>query len=320
MLEKLLSPILNVIKFHKKKVTLFSLLTLFFLYFIFPFNDLGDFVALKVSEATNGQVFVGFDTLDINLIPEPGIAMSNVQVETPFTPKLTAKNLSLAPNIAGLLSFKPGINAFAKSLLGGNVELSTRGGDKSTGGKLKQKISLDLDKLSLQEVSDLAQLPLKITGNISGSLDSQIDLEFADQPTGEVNIQMEKVQLPESSLNTQMGPLELPHLNLNNINLEGHADKGSLDISKLLIGKPGGDFYANASGKVDVKFEKFGATVAPRFGAYDFNVKMQVGEEFKSKLGAYLSLLQNYQTAANSYSFRVSGANFYAPPKLVKSP
>src|SRR4051812_35387749 len=100
MIEKILSPLLNVIRFHKKKVGLFVVLFLVFLYFIFPFNDLGDFVAQKVSEATSGQVFVGFDTLDINLLPEPGIAMSNVQVETPFTPKLTAKNLSLAPNIA----------------------------------------------------------------------------------------------------------------------------------------------------------------------------------------------------------------------------
>ena len=320
MIEKILAPILNTVRFHKKKVGLLFFLFLFFLYFMFPFNDLGDLVAQKVSDATNGQVFVNFDTLDLSLFPEPGVSLSNVQVETPFIPKLRAQTLTLAPNIAGLLSFKPGVNARATKLFGGDVEISTRGGEKSSQGKLKQKISLDLSKLSLQEISELAQLPLKITGNLSGSLESQIDLDFTDQPTADLNIQLDKVQLPESSLNTQMGPFDLPKLSLNDVIVEGRADKGSVDISKFVIGKPGGDFYASAVGKIDLKIEKQGPNISPHFGAYDFTVKMQVGEEFKSKLGSYLGLLQAYQTAANSYSFRVSAANTYAPPNLAKAP
>jgi type II secretion system protein N len=320
MIEKIFSPIFSVLRNHKRKAAIFLLLYLVFLYFLFPFNDLGDLVAQKVSDATSGQVFVNFDTLDLNLFPEPGVALKNVTVETAFTPRLSAKLLTLAPSIAGLLSFKPGVNAHAESLFGGTVNLSTRGGEKSSQGKLKQKISLDLSKINLADLVDLAQLPMKLTGLLSGSLDSQLDLDFIDQPSADMNISMAKVQLPESSLNTPMGPFDLPKLALNDILLDGHADKGSIDVSKLSIGKPGGDFYATATGKFDCSFQKLGNNISPRPGAYDFTVRMQVGDEFKNKLGVYLGLLQSYSSGPNAYAFRITAANVYVPPTLSKIP
>src|ERR1700683_2627987 len=95
-----------------------------FIYFFFPFNDLGDLVSGKISEATQGQVFVDFEKLDLSLFPQPGLALSKVVIENPFTPALTAKYISVAPNLLSLLAFKPGVSIRARGFLGGDVDLS----------------------------------------------------------------------------------------------------------------------------------------------------------------------------------------------------
>jgi type II secretion system protein N len=318
VISKAINAFFNIFRYHKRKIFLLASLYSFFLYLLFPFNDLGDLVASKVSEMTGGQVFVNFDTLNLSIIPQPGLALTNVNVETAFTPKLTAKSLSVAPNVTGLLTFKPGVSIYAEELLGGDVSLSTRGSGKTAAGKMKQKLSLELENLNLSEIAKLAQLPMRLTGNISGNMESNFDMDFSEQPTGTLQLQASKVVLPDSSINTPIGPLALPKLNLNDIVLESKADKGVFEISKFVVGKPGGDLYASVTGRMDMRITKSGAEVYPQMGQYDLIVRLQVGEAFKQKMGMYLGILQAYQNAANSYAFRMMGQNMYAPPNISK--
>jgi type II secretion system protein N len=321
MLNKLLQPIFNLVRFHKRKMALLLGLYVFFMYFLFPFNDLGDLVSTKISEATQGQVFVDFDNIDLSLVPHPGLALSKVTIETPFAPALTAKSLSVAPSILGLLSFRPGVNVHASGFLGGSLDMTAGVGDKTqtTPSHRKQKISLDMSELSLSSMAKLASLPLRFDGAISGSLDSQVDPDFSEQPTADLDLQASKTVIPEGNINTPLGPIGLPRLNMGDVIIQGHADKGQIEISKLVAGRPGGDLYATATGRVDLKMSKSGGSVQPQVGAYDLTVKLQVGESVKQKLGSFLGILQNYQTTANTYAFRVSAPNTFSPPNLTKS-
>jgi len=297
---------------------LLSFLYIFFLYLLFPFNDLGDLVASKVSELTSGQIFINFDTLDLSIVPQPGLELTNVNVETAFTSRLTAKSLSVAPNVAGLLTFKPGVSIYAEELLGGDISLSTRGSGKTAAGKTKQKLNIELENLNLAEIVKLTQMPIRLTGDLSGSVDSNFDIDFTEQPSGTIQLEASKVIMPDSSVNTMMGPLSLPKLILNDIIFESKADKGIYEISKFIIGKPGGDLYANATGRIDLKVLKSGTEVYSQLNQYDLTVKFQVGEAFKQKLGIFLSFLEKCQASTNSYSCRFVGQNLYGPPSITK--
>ncbi len=320
MISNILSPIFSLLRFHKKKLGALLLFYLFFLYWLFPLNDMGDFVAVKVSELTARQIFVNFDTLQFNLVPQPGLALSNVIVETPFTPAITAKYLTASPSIMGLFSLKPGVSVHAEGLLGGEVDVVTRGGDKNPAGKRKQKIDLDISGLNLLEVSKFAQLPLNISGSLSANVNTQLDVDMVEQPQGNIELHAEKAVIGESSIMTpMMGPVAIPRINLQDIVLEGLADKGAIQVSKLTIGKPGSDIFLNATGRFEMRFEKVGTDVQSRLGAYDLLIKLSVGDTFKQQVGTYLMLLASYATAGNSYSFRISGPNIYSPPNISKA-
>jgi hypothetical protein len=170
----------------------------------------------------------------------------------------------------------------------------------------------------MAEISKLAQLPLNVLGNLSAELDSQIELDMTEQPSGNIQLSMNRVVIPEGNIPTQFGPVALPKLNLDTVSMEGLADKGTIQISKLIVGKPGSEIYANVTGKMDLKLEKAGANIVPRPGGYDMTVRLTVSEGFKQKMGMYLGILQAYQGANNSYAFRISSNNIYNPPNMSK--
>ena len=314
-LATFINPILNIFRNHKLKILGLFLSFIFFMYLLFPFNDLGDFVATKIAQVTQSQVIVDFDSLTFSFFPQPGLSLTNVSVETPFTPSLTAKYLEVAPSIMGLLALKPGVTVRAEDLLGGDLTLSTRGGDKISGSKMKQKVSLDLSRLNLGNISKVANLPMKVEGFISGSVDSQVDPDLGEQPTADMTGRFEKVVFPEGTLLTPAGPLPVPTININDVSFEGHLDKGTLDVTKLVLGRPGGDLYVNLNGKVDVKVVK-GGLVPVIVGGYEFNVHVQLGDVLKKSFGLYLPLLAAYQAAGNTYAFSMTGTGTNSPPSL----
>lgn len=322
-----LEPILNIVRHHKKKIGFFLLSFLVFLYFLFPFNDMGDYVANKITQVTKGQVFVKFDTLDIGLIPQPSLELSKVVVDSAFVPELNIGRLAVSANLAGLLTFKPGVNMAANQLMGGDLYISTRGGDKVVVNKKpidrnKQKVFVEIAKIDLAQASRAAQLPLSLSGKLSGDIESHLDPEFQEQPSMNVDLKVSKALLPGGNLNTPFGPLPLPRLNLNNIVLKAAMDnkpnkKDSLQITNFQLGKRGGDIFALVNGKIDVRFSRIGNNIRPNFGSYDLTVKLQIGPKAQGSLGPFLGFIKAHQKGGNNYAFRMTGTNFNQPPRLT---
>lgn len=92
MLNKILDPIMNLIRFQKKKMALLVGLYMVFLYFLFPFNDLGDLVSGKISQATQGQVFLDFDNINLSLFLRLGLLFQKSPLKRP-TPQHSQQNL-----------------------------------------------------------------------------------------------------------------------------------------------------------------------------------------------------------------------------------
>lgn len=296
---------------------IFFAFTSFFLYLLFPFNDLGDLVSSKVSEATGGQLYVTFDKLDISMFPSPGLALENVFVESVFFPGIKAQSLSASPSILGLMTFKPGVTIRGDKVLGGDFVLSTRGGGKTSNGKLKQKVDFEFENFKLTDIIGLLDAPIRASGFLTGEFHSQVDPEFSEQPSGDIKLNIKQALIEESDFTVQSMPLSIPKMNLDPIEIDAKSDKGNIEIKKLSIGKPGQDFSAQVNGRIQINFQKQGTNVFPAAGPYDLNIKLQIGEVVKQKLGPFLSLLNTYSTAQNTYSIKIAGNGFYGPPQSV---
>jgi hypothetical protein len=102
------------------KILLTLSLFIIFVFILFPFGDLSDFISAKVSSMTGNQVYLQFDKLNINPLTS-SIGLSNVLFETKQIDNLNIKNLTVVPSILALISKKPGGQITAEGLFSGRA-------------------------------------------------------------------------------------------------------------------------------------------------------------------------------------------------------
>jgi type II secretion system protein N len=258
--------------------------------------------------------------LDFSLIPSPGLNLKGVTLETTLAPSLKAASLVVRPSLLGLLTFKPGVSAVAEGFWGGNLNFSTRGAGKNSAGHTKQNIDIEASRLKLNDIINFLEIPIRASGLLEGGVSAVIDNEGLDQPSGEATLELANLSLEETDLNLQGMPLSLPKISLGQTQIEAKLDKGQVQIQKLVFGKGGQDLSGMITGHMGLTTVKQGQGVGFVPGAYEFFIKLQVGESLKQKAGIYLGVLQNYLVAQNTYSIKLSGANFYAVPSMTKGP
>ncbi|MBK9293364.1 MAG: type II secretion system protein GspN [Oligoflexia bacterium] len=316
----MLSSFFGFFRKQKSKIMLGMFLFIIFLYLFFPFNDLGDLVSAKVSEATQGQVFVSFDRLNLNIIPSPGITLSEVILETPGIPILKAGELIARPSILGIITFKPGISLFAENFLGGDFSITTRGAEKNKNGNRKQKLDLNFEGLKLENLIQLFDSSLQVNGIAQGEISSLVDVDFTEQPKSDLKLNIDKLVLDETDIVMQGLPINIPKISLNKLILEAKSENGNLNISKFSFGGTGQDLTGQLSGRINLNVIKSGTLVSMQPGGFDLNLKFTMSEVLKQKLSSYLGLLQSYLVAQNTYSLKITGSSFYGIPQITKGP
>lgn len=316
----LLDPILNIVRFQKKKIFVAFSAFLFFLVTLFPFRDLGDFVTGRVAELTQNSVYIVFKDLGISLFPQPGIQMEGVTLDNPLFPTLTADSLFVSPSILGLITFRPGVKVDAGGLLGGNVHVVTRGGEATKAGPRKQHIDLALDGVNLKNLSQFLQSPIPLTGGLSSEIEMTIDPSFADQPEGALSINAQPLKWSGASVPTPMGAFPIPDLSFKSLQIDSELKKGRLTISKGQVGSSGDELVAKVTGSVEVKVAPGlqGVQLIP--GGYDLNINLQVRSSLASKAGLLLNFIDAYRKpnadGSNQYVFRISAASTASQPHL----
>lgn len=322
MVMNIIKKIWGWIKTSKLKFVVAILSAVFFMFVLFPFEDLSDLVTAQISKATQNQVYVQFENMNLNLLPEPGIELSEVYVETPMTPPLSAEKLALSPSISGLISKKPMGSISAKGFLKGDLELQVKSGSKTETGLDRQKINLVANKLSLQDLRSLAQLPVLLKGNLNVSTLAQADLTFAEQPEADLTLEIDKFELPPSNVQTPMGPFTLPDLKLGKVELKGRLSNGRFNIESGTIGNDNDEVQGIIKGGISLTLNGSNGGVSPIFGAYNLDIALDVKSSFQEKANLFLSFLDSYKSPSNKgakYSFKVSGASFRAPPNITGS-
>lgn len=315
IITSITTAFLNLFRFHKFKIFLTFFSAFVFALFIFPYDDLSEVVSAKVSELTNDQVFLQFDRLGFQLFPLPALAVENVAVESHFFPSLQASRISLAPSIMGFLTARPGFNAGAHDVWGGNIDVELQSGKKLDNEAIEQNIRLEVERVNLAKMNESIELPLKLQGSLSGDVALKLDPSFTNQPNGEISVNANELRFPSGTIAIpNLGPLMIPGLSWKKISLEGRLTAGKFSIEKGEIGSANDLLNGSIKGEIEVKIERTNAgQLGSSFGAYSLNVDLNVSDKLDKDLGLFMALAGKYKTATTSGSrlkFKISGRNF----------
>ncbi len=303
----------------KLKLLVMLISTVAFLLILFPVNDLGDLVSSQVARLSGNKLFLQFEELKMSIFPSPGVKFEQIFVEAQGIPGVSAHEIRFTPSISGLISQKPYGVMYAKGLFKGNVQISVKPGTRSENGVERQKIEINAQKLSLQDLREVAQLPVMMKGNLNLESTALVDLAFIEQPDMEVNFSISQFELPPSNVMTPMGPLTLPDLKLSTIELKGRLAGGKLIIENGQIGKEGDELRGNISGNMEVTLTNAGGVISPVLGGYTFNVNLRTKRNFQDRAALFLSFIDAYKTATSDgseYKFKISAANTMTPPSI----
>lgn len=299
----------------KARIGLAILSALVFAFLIFPFDDLSDWVSAQVSIATRNSVFVQFERLKMSLFPSAGVQLEDVFVESVSFPGLQAEQITIQPTISALISRKVHGSVEASGLLGGDVSVSLGDAGVSERGNALTSLDVHATKLSLQDVRQLAQLPVLLKGRLDMETSGQLDTTFQDQPDLNVSVRVQQLELPPSNVPTQMGDMTLPELKLSNVRFKARLNAGRILIEEGQIGGPGDDLQGTIKGTFGLNLRPSPAGVQPEFGAYSLEIDLQPSPAFKQRAGFFFSFLSGYQSGER-YRMRVSGVGLYAPPNM----
>ncbi len=320
-MSNVMTSIRNVFKFHKLKILLFFGLFIVFGIIIFPYNDLGDLVTAKVSQATQNAVYLQFTDLTPSFFPSVGLEFENVSIDTPVIQDIKANSLTVRPSILSLLAFKPGLSVNAEGFFKGTADISGSIPGFSPEASMKPKISGELKGLDLSEVTKSLKLPIDLGGKLGFETDSlSLDLTNFELTNGDVQANIKDAKLGSMNLNTPLGPLPLPAMAFSVIDLQAEAKNGTVKVAKLTLGKSGDELSGSAKGQFDIKNQPYG----PPLGSYDFSIELEVLAAFESKMGILWSTLEGfietYKRASpagkKNFAFRISGQGVMAPPKI----
>lgn len=290
-----------------------------FVLLLFPFDDLGDFVSAQVGAATQNSVFVQFDRMNLSLFPAPGLHFENLGVEAANLPGLKAKEITVTPSLGALIKQRPFGHIDAKGLLRGDVRVSVSSGPRTEAGLERTKIEVSAEKLSLQDIRELAGLPVLLKGRVNLETTAIADLSWSEQPESEVSLVISQFELPPSNLETTMGPITLPEVKLSQVELKGKLASGRFLIERGQVGKAGDEVFGTVKGSFNMGVQNVGGRPVLTPGGYSLEVDLQLSHGFVGKASTFLGLLAQYKTDNESGSrirVKVSANTVGIPPSF----
>jgi type II secretion system protein N len=306
----------------KMLVTLIS--TLIFLFVLFPFNDLGDLVTTQVAKLTKNQVFLQFEQLQMSIFPSPGMKVQQVYVEGPALPTtVSAQEIKFAPSISGLIAQQPYGTVNAKGLFGGDLQVTVKSGAKSDNGVARQRVELTANRLNLQDLRQLGNIPIMMKGKLDVNSVALIDPAFGEQPDVDIALSIQNFEIPPSMFASPAGDFPVPEIKISKVELKGRLAAGKFLIENGVIGKAGDDLQGTLTGNMGLTFQKdpFNPQggVRPVPGSYVFNVDIKPSRKLQENASLMLMILENYKVMANDgihYKLKLSAENFQSPPAM----
>lgn len=305
---------------HKWKFFSTLLLTLVFLFILFPINDLNDLVTSQISRLTKKNVFVQFETMSINPFA-PKITLEKLFIEGQTFPTVTTEVLSVSPSLSSLFTKQPEGSVMAQGFLKGDVQVSVKSAANSDSGLKRSRIELQAKDLNLKNMREFANLPMPLLGKLSATSSAVVDLTFTEQPEMEMNLNILRFEMPSSSVVFgELGRVNLPTVKMSLIELKGKLQAGKFTIESGKLGTANDELFGDIKGEVNLTFTNAGSQIVPVLGGYDIDLNLKASAAFKEQAKFFLGFLDGYRTDLPDgarYKFKIKSVSANMPPQFT---
>lgn len=310
---------------HKWKILTTVFFVFIFLFVLFPFKDLNDFISSKISALTQNKVFVQFDDLSINPLSTT-LHLDKVFVETEQLDHLNIEKLSATPSIMALIAKKPGGTLNAQGVLGGNavLKVTPHKDDKSNNsdvqGNFKADINLTTENLSLKELRKVLALQLPLEGAVNLNTNLTVDSAFVEQPEGDVQISIQKFVLSSATVQIpDLGALNVPELRLSVVDLKGKMQNGKFTIETGKLGSASDELNGTIRGEIGLMFQNMNGQIHPVVNSYNISIDLLAKPIFKDRASFFLSFIDQYkrdEAGSTRYKFKLVSNAPGMPPQF----
>lgn len=324
--------ITDVFRFHKKKIFFLLASISFCTLILFPFDDLSDFITLQVTKMTQSNVYLQFDGLSFGLMPQLGLKMENVVIESVFAPSLAVKTLGFAPKIMSLITQRPGGKLKAYGLFSGDATVDFGPSNELDIDGNEVGVEVNLEKMKLKDISkflkDSYKFPVTMKGLTNFESTVYLDPSFKAQPKGDVRLLIQELEIPSAniSLGTTGMSMAFPSLKLKQVSLVGNIKDRKFFIKEGKIGNVKNDLHGDITGDIFIDFLPGGKL---KKGGYDLKVNLNISDNLKRQLGTVLSFIDLYQGIGEKhkfdslkgirYSMRLTARSFQTPPRITSN-
>ena len=133
---------------HIGKILSAVILCVIFIFVLFPFSDLNDFISSKISELTQKKVFVQFEDMHINPL-SPSVSLDQVHLEAGNIDNLSIDSIMAKPSLMALIKRQAGGHLTADGLFKGQLDLKLTPISTLESGAQKLTIDLEAQKMNL---------------------------------------------------------------------------------------------------------------------------------------------------------------------------
>ncbi len=331
-LKPILSWVLQNLKKIRKYIFLVLCLTVVFYVFIFPFDDLSEWISRKVQEVSQNQLMVSFSKVHLQWVPL-GLNLEQMRLQMQGLPPLNIADLAISPGIKMLLTQNPSGSLKAAGIFHGQIQIQLS--NQGPSAEPTYDLKLQMDQISLEEVRNflqgLANHPklgmslapiLRATQNLkggwSGFFNGTLDTSGKKQPLLNTEIKLSKFELPSNEISTALGPINLPELQFSQVVLKAKMSEGRLELQEVTLGNESDDISGTIRGFFMMTAQKSTALqVVP--GAYQLEFNLSVKKTFAERATLIMTFLDQYKKPAGDIfqvGFKLTGANFQSNPQF----
>ena len=316
------------------------LMTILFLFIIFPFSDLKDVVTGVVADATRNSVFLTYDDAGLSLSNGLGLKVDGVQVEVSALPPIKLNSASFAPSISAITAKAPlgsiGLSGLFRGDLSGNLGTVKSGNDQffaveTSADKIQLKSLLGYVKKA--NLVNSSFLPPSVLGDLNFDLKATVDPSANVQPQGELRGVINKLNLESFTLSMkQRGgftiDIEIPSLKFSKVNVVATMQEREVKITEVRMGEGNDGLKILMTGTMVAGLDKRGKAVQFSTGAFDFEFNMEFLtkalndpdiQNFYNYVDLGLSKCKTRTANGVRYKFRLAARSFQtqALPKCI---
>lgn len=308
--------------FHKWRILLFFGLVFVFTFLFFPFGDLNDVISVQISKATQGQVYVTFENIQVSIFPDPGLSLEKISLETPEIGPVSVDQLIFLPSIGGLIAQKPSGIVKMRGVLGGDLDLAVTPGKRTEAGSETLAVSANGKNLALQRLRTLLHLPVALGGKVALEAKGNVEPTFAEQPDIDLEVNVDQFSMPQTDIDPPAtGPLTLPETKLSKVELKGRLSAGRFNIERGNIGGATDELHGTVKGGASLTLQNRGGLVTIP-GAYNLDLDLTIATTYEPKLRSFpfLMALDQYKSTVPTgtrYAVKISANDPSYPPQMA---